>query len=105
MDVERDNNIKEKFNKLVENLQKIYGLTFDEILVLTGEVSEKLQFSIPLDIFKNRSLGVLESITVYLKDTKGLKFSQIARALERDDRTIWATYHKAKKKLENGKKK
>lgn len=90
-----------KLNKLIENLRNIYGISFDEILKLTSEVKkdEEKKYLIPIEVLKNRDLGALESITVYLKDEKEMKFSEIAKALDRDDRTIWATYHKAKEKL------
>lgn len=92
-------NLSKKFNLLVENLRQNYGLSFDEILELSTTLSGKEKVSIPLEVLKNRDLGVLESTTIYLKDEKDMKFSEIAKALDRDDRTIWATYHKAKKKL------
>lgn len=92
-------NLSEKFNLLVENLKNNYGLSFDEIIELSTKLSYKEKILVPLEVLKNRNLGVLESTTLYLKDEKGMKFSEIAKALERDDRTIWTTYHKAKKKL------
>ena len=91
--------ISEKFNILVENLRKIYGLSYHEILELTSKIVDKTDISIPLSIFKDRRLGVLESLTLHLKDEIDMSFAQIARALDRDNRTIWATYHKAKKKV------
>ena len=54
--------------------------------------------SIPSSIFKDRKLAPLESITEYLKDTQGLSFHEIAVILNRDDRTIWTCYNRAKKK-------
>ena len=62
---------------------------------------EKTSLAIPSSIFKNRGLSVLEAITVYLKDKKGMKYAQIARLLNRNDRTIWTSYQRAKKKMEN----
>ncbi|MDD9952762.1 MAG: sigma-70 region 4 domain-containing protein [Candidatus Woesearchaeota archaeon] len=54
--------------------------------------------NIPSFIFRDRSLAALEAIVVYLKDSQGLTYAQIARLLNRDDRTIWTTYTRAKKK-------
>lgn len=59
---------------------------------------EPSQYSVPLQIFKNRILAVLEALTEYLKDKYKLKYSQIARLLNRDDRTIWTVYQRAKRK-------
>ena len=56
--------------------------------------------NIPSFIFRNRELAALEAIVFYLKETQGLTYSQIAKVLNRDDRTIWTTYQRAKKKLD-----
>lgn len=55
--------------------------------------------SLPLSIFTDRRLGMLEAAVVYLHEEQGLKFSKISDLLNRDNRTIWATYHKAKQKM------
>ncbi len=55
--------------------------------------------SIPSDIFKNRDLAVLESLVKYLKEDKDFSYAEIADLLNRDDRTIWTVYSRAKKKL------
>ena len=54
--------------------------------------------SIPISIFKDRKLSVLESIAVYLKDELGLTLHKIATLLNRNDRTIWTVYNRGKKK-------
>jgi len=56
------------------------------------------EYYIPFEIFRNRSLGVLENICVYLKDVCKLSFHQIAVLLRRDDRTVWTSYNKARGK-------
>ena len=99
--VEKPEELQNKFNLLVENLKNIDGISFDEIIELTSHLVDKQKTNVPLEVLKNRDLGVLESLTVHLKDEQNMKFSEIDRALERDDRTIWATYHKAKKKVGN----
>lgn len=53
---------------------------------------------IPIHVFQNRRYGTLESLARYLKDEKGMKFHSIAKALNRDDRTIWTSYSRAMKK-------
>jgi DNA-directed RNA polymerase specialized sigma24 family protein len=55
--------------------------------------------NIPSFVFRDRNLAALEAVVVYLKDSQGMTFAQIARLLSRDDRTIWTTYTRAKKKL------
>jgi hypothetical protein len=50
---------------------------------------------IPLSIFSDPTLGVLEAVTKYMKENLGLKFSNIAKFLNRDEGTIWVTYNNA----------
>jgi hypothetical protein len=54
--------------------------------------------SIPLSILSNRKFSVFEIIAIYLKDEIHLSFNKIAGLLERDYKTIWTTYSRAKKK-------
>jgi transcriptional regulator len=58
----------------------------------------KLDFStsIPYTIF-SKKYTCFESITLYLKKS-GLKYSEIATLLKRDDRTVWTVYQRALKK-------
>ena len=56
------------------------------------------KFSIPLLIIKNRKLSVLENIVKHLKEVYGLSYHEIAVMLNRNDRTIWTVYNRAKKK-------
>jgi hypothetical protein len=53
---------------------------------------------VPLSLFSNRKLGVLEVLVKCLKENYAFKYSSIARILNRNDRTIWATYMKAQGK-------
>lgn len=57
--------------------------------------------SIPLNLFSNRKLGVLEVVVKYLKENHDLSYHEIAVLLKRDDRTIWTTYNKAIKKYKD----
>ena len=55
--------------------------------------------SLPLGIFDNDVLGSLEAIVKYLKEEQKIKFSKIAKLLNRSNKTIWSTYHQAIKKM------
>lgn len=61
------------------------------------EKAEK-ELAIPLEILKDRSLAPLEAISEFLKDQKNMSYHEIAELLNRDDRTIWTCYMRAKKK-------
>jgi len=53
---------------------------------------------IPISILSNRNLTILEAVIVYLKE-KGLKYSEIARLVDREQRNVWTIYSRAVKKL------
>ena len=56
------------------------------------------KFHIPISIFVDRKLSVLESIVSYLKDNFSLRYSEISALLNRDERNIWAVYNRFRKK-------
>ena len=60
-------------------------------------VVEKSELEIPVSIFDHK-LSALESLVYYLHDELNLKFSQIAKLIHRDQRTIWTSYSRARKK-------
>ncbi len=62
-------------------------------------VVEADSLRIPVSVIKDRKLGVLEAVTLYLKDEKRMRYCQIAGVLHRDDRTIWTVYNRARRKL------
>lgn len=106
---------------ITEYLKEEKGLSYHQIAVLVGRndrtiwtcynrVKKKrkekprlteapeLDVEIPLQIFKDRSLAPLESISAHLRDQATLSFHEIAEILNRDDRTIWTCYNRAKTK-------
>ena len=60
-------------------------------------------YFIPVSILKDRSLSVLENVAYYLKETFGITYHKIALLLNRDDRTIWTVYQRARRKRNHGK--
>ncbi len=58
----------------------------------------KSVFFLPLSLFHDRSYSPLEVVVRYLKDDCRQTYHQIAVLLNRDDRTIWTTYHRMKNK-------
>jgi len=45
----------------------------------------------------------MESVVFYMKSELEMTYHEIAEALNRDDRTIWTVYKRAKKKQEGSK--
>jgi len=64
-------------------------------------LDKDIRFLIPSFVFKDRSISFLEALTEYLKDNLNLRYCQIASLLNRDPRTIWTVYHRAKNKRKN----
>ncbi|GIU70302.1 MAG: hypothetical protein KatS3mg002_1538 [Candidatus Woesearchaeota archaeon] len=72
-------------------------LTALEIFITQYKLAKQTKH-IPLKLFSNKKLGVLEVVVKYLKENTPLSYSEIAKILNRDQRTIWTTYNKAVKK-------
>jgi len=54
--------------------------------------------NVPVSIFQDSKLSPTEALVYYLKEQRQLPFSEIAKLLHRNDRTVWTTYSRAKKK-------
>jgi hypothetical protein len=76
------------------SIEQRYKLSPTEIMDMAVEPKD----TIPLSIFSNRKLGVLEALVKYMKENMGMGYAQISKVLKRDNRTIWATYDNALKK-------
>ena len=59
---------------------------------------KKRLIKVPVKIFADRNVSVLETISEYLKDEKQMTYHEIAKLTNRDDRTIWTCYNRAKGK-------
>ena len=57
-----------------------------------------LEVYVPTSVFRDRNLKVLEALVTYLKEQQGMRYSHIAKLLNRDPRTIWTVYRKAREK-------
>lgn len=66
--------------------------------MILAKIKKDRVILIPLSIFLDRGVSVLEAISEYLKDSKKFSYHEIAVLLNRDDRTIWTCYNRAKKK-------
>ncbi len=93
-DLSKDDKIK-LISYLINETKKLYE--FDEQDIRNLEI--KKEISVPIGIFANDVLSSLEAIVKYLKEDLKLKFSKIAKLLNRSNKTIWTTYHNAAKKM------
>jgi len=83
---------------LVDYLEQEKGFSSDEIIGLIVKEKKPKEVEIPTCIF-NGKLSALETIVKYLKENLDLKYSNIAKLLNRNDRTIWTTYSNSRKKF------
>ena len=90
---------EELLEAFVSHLRNDHVLKDKEINALLAEAKHHHETLLPINIFQTDSLSSLEAIVKYLKENKHLTFHDIALILKRDDRTIWATYAKARKKM------
>lgn len=81
----------------VETIKESYNLTASEILSLIEEKPVSKDILIPVSVFAAK-LSALEVICKFLKEELEFSYSKIASLLNRDERTIWATYNNAIKK-------
>jgi hypothetical protein len=93
-DLSRDKlELLETFMK-IEKLKESREISTEDIL----EAIKAKKEGIPISIFDSR-LAPSESLIKYLKENLSLSYHDIAELLNRDDRTIWATYQNASKKI------
>ncbi len=99
-------------NIIADEIKKKYSLSKRELLQsLIDELGEKYKVGergildiviggereIPISIF-SKELGGLEAVSKYMRENLGMHYSDIAREIGRDERTIWTSYKKAKEK-------
>lgn len=92
--------------KTIPNENKILLIShfIDELKKISNEIKIPQQTNIsdtaiPIGIFDNDALSSLEAIVKYLKEEQKIRYCKIAKLLNRSNKTIWATYHKAIKKM------
>ena len=91
-----DVDLKEFLETFITHLKEEHKFTSEQIAALFGKSVKK--DLLPISIFNNKELSCLETIVKYLKEELNLRFHEIALLLNRNDRTIWATYNNATKK-------
>lgn len=62
------------------------------------KTQKKHSYSVPCEVFRQGFSG-LGAIIKYLKEEENLTYSQISKAINRDQRTVWTTYSKVKTKV------
>ena len=86
----------------IDSISEKYALPFEDVLGMLGKKGQKDEIQIPSCIFREQDIGIMESVSKYLKEERKLTYHKIAVLLKRDDRVIWVTYNKAKVKKKEG---
>jgi hypothetical protein len=86
-----------KLQGIVHEINRQYDLTPKQIVELVE--TSKFELKIPLQIFQNRNLGIFETIVKFMHENHSLSFIEISKLVNRDNRTIWCSYHNANKKV------
>ena len=102
-----EKNFKRKYKISLEQLliletrlETTYGISIKKLLYIARKKkeAEKIkEIKIPIEIFK-QTTSPSESLCKYLKENKNLKFAEISKLINRDQRTIWLNYRNARKK-------
>lgn len=92
-----ENRVKELQKEIAklsaEELRHIHAHIQSEL----GKKQNKCPAQIPASIFSTR-LSPAEAVVKYLKEHHGLAFCEIAKLINRDQRGIWGSYARAKRK-------
>ena len=85
----------EMFSQITERLKQKYNYSNEEIFRLWDNENT---ISIPIAIFSGK-LSPAECLTKYLKENLDLSYHQISELIGRNERSIWANYKRAVKKM------
>ncbi len=98
--------LKESLNLDYKRVASLLNRNYDSIAItyrnsrkkMKDKLDESSDKKIPLEIFRDKKLSILENLTSYLKENMNYTYHEIAVLLNRDDRTIWTCYNRAMKK-------
>ena len=83
------------FSQITDKLMQKYNYSSEEIFNLWN--SENMLY-VPAVIFAGK-LSPAEALAKYLKETHDLGYHEISELIKRDERSIWANYKRAVKKM------
>lgn len=83
------------FSQITERLKQKYNYSDEEIFKLWNNEKSLL---IPVAIFAGK-LSPAEALTKFLKENHELSYHEMSELIGRDERSIWANYKRATKKM------
>ncbi|MEK6919250.1 MAG: LamG-like jellyroll fold domain-containing protein [Nanoarchaeota archaeon] len=91
---EYDQETSELANKVLKQVKERTRLNNKQIYEITGA---RTRIEIPINIF-TKEIGGLEAISKYLKENLKMSYAEIGIAINRNEKTIWNAYAKAREK-------
>ncbi|VVB82200.1 beta-1,4-mannooligosaccharide phosphorylase [uncultured archaeon] len=95
-------NLNMNYKKIAEEISRDERTIWTSYKKATEKQKEPFEIKeglgLPISIFKNNKLTILESLVYYLRNMK-MKYSEIAEILNRDERNIWTTYSRITNKM------
>jgi hypothetical protein len=79
-----------ELQRILKELKTAYGLSSQQVRELLQDGR-----SVPLTLYQNRDLGIMELTVKYLHENESLPLAEIARLINRDQRTVWVMYRQA----------
>ncbi len=95
-------NLKLNFHNissLLNRNERTIWVTYNNAIKKNIILDIKDELKIPVEIFSNRKLSVLENLVSYLKNSN-YSLQQISLIINRDYKTIWTCYNRSKKKCQ-----
>ena len=92
-----------KIAQILKRDDRVVWVTYNKALSKRKEkfAVEKPFVEIPVSVFTDESLGPLESVSKFLIEELKMEYSDAAKLLNRDSRSIWACYKRATEKNED----
>jgi hypothetical protein len=91
--VEEEKSKNDVIGGILKNLKETQNISAADVINYIRQNKDKTE-KIPVSIFR-LGLSPLQASVKFLAENKGYTFSEVARQLNRDQRTIWNTYHAA----------
>lgn len=83
---------------VVSYLNSRHNMSTSDVFELLTKFEQSVEnIFLPVTLFSSK-LSPAEAIVLYLKDHRGFKFSEIAKLINRDERSLWGNYNRAKTK-------
>lgn len=89
-------NIRNVFLSFLRFMKEKHNMSLQELISLYNESTSR--DNVPVVVF-SFPISPAEALCKYLKENIGLNFHEIGELINRDERGVWGSYHRAVKKM------